>query len=254
MTMVSTGYLTVIGVGGGSAGSGNVYDLIGYGAKIDCEISQPAGQGSAQLASVGYNSGVYFNSGSSVQGAVTFEGGACIVGSGATIKSNLDIALYTTNVIFTSPSYSGQTDAAYSATLDAPEVDVNVGCNVFTGVSSWTDNTNFGHMGFKETVYVTGNMKMLDDGTNGPKFFMSVNNSQSASGDNFDLNGTSNTMTMTSKATIEIGGYGTGQPQSGWQYTLFTYGTFAGGDPGLIPNNAWFVASDNSGAFVVQAV
>jgi hypothetical protein len=82
---------------------------------------------------------------------------------------------------------------------------------------------------------------------------MSVNNAQSGSSDNFDLNGTNEQMTMTSTSTITIGGYGTGTIQSGWQYTLFHYGTFAGADPDLIPSIAWSVESTGGGAFVVQA-
>jgi hypothetical protein len=222
--------------------------------EIDCQLWQPSGQGSAQLTSIGYNSGVYFKHESSgTDPATDFEGGACFVSAGATLKGDNPIKFVSTNVIFTSPSYSGQTDATCSSTLDAPETDVNVGCNVFTGISSWTDTTHFTHMGFGETVYVTGNMKMNDDGTSGPKFTMSVNNAQSGSSDNFNLNGTNEQMTMTSKANLTIGGYGTGTIQSGWQYTLFTYGTFSGADPDLIPGIAWFVAGTGSGAFVVQA-
>jgi hypothetical protein len=222
--------------------------------EIDCQLYQPSSQGSAQLTSIGYNSGVYFKYGASgTFSGADFEGGACFVGSGATLKTDGSTTLTATNLVFTSPSYDGQTDAACSATLDAPNVNVHTGCNVFTGISSWTDTTHFTHMGFKETVYVKGNMQMIDDGTGGPKFVMSVSNAQSASGDNFNLNGTNNTMTMTSTSEITIGGYGTGQPQSGWQYTLFTYGSFSGADPGLIPGIAWSVESTGAGAFVVQA-
>jgi hypothetical protein len=56
-----------------------------------------------------------------------------------------------------------------------------------------------------------------------------------------------------STAVITIGGYGTGTIQSGWQYTLFHYGTFSGGDPSLTPELPWFVATDTGGTFIVKA-
>jgi hypothetical protein len=187
--------------------------------EIDCQLWQRSGRGSAQLTRIGYNSGVYFKYGSSgMTSAADFEGGACFVGSGATLEGDNQITFATTNLIFTSPAYDGQTENAnYSHNLNADlgNVSISSSCNVYTGVSSWTSNTTWSHGTYFDTVNMTSDMV-----ANGSTFFMSIDGTTNGNCDSFDCN--SLTLGNTSACTLTMTTQGSGF-QSGAAYTLFLY-------------------------------